>query len=101
MTARRSDRDDSFVCPHCGADVPSGARFCRECGASEESGWSSSADGTDEGGGYGEDDFDYEEFVRREFPDRTERAPPSATRMVAAAIAILVAVAIVWSMLRP
>lgn len=33
-----------FECPHCGEDVMVGAKVCRECGASDESGW-------------GEDDF--------------------------------------------
>ena len=26
-------------CPNCGEDLPSARRFCRECGASDDSGW--------------------------------------------------------------
>src|SRR5687767_13412138 len=29
-----------MICPHCGADVPPGARACRECGSDERTGWS-------------------------------------------------------------
>lgn len=28
-----------FECPHCGEDVPVGAKVCRECGASDDAGW--------------------------------------------------------------
>jgi RNA polymerase subunit RPABC4/transcription elongation factor Spt4 len=64
---------DYFVCPHCGAEVEAGARACPECGADERTGWAEDADkwGADIPAGYGgQDDFDYEEFVRREFGGR-------------------------------
>jgi hypothetical protein len=53
------------VCPNCGATVPSRAKACPECGADEQTGWSEEArynnlDLPDE-------NFDYGEFVRREF----------------------------------
>lgn len=31
---------DYFICPHCGAEVPSGAPACPECGSDDETGWS-------------------------------------------------------------
>jgi hypothetical protein len=31
---------DHFICPNCGAEVPSGALACRECGSDDETGWS-------------------------------------------------------------
>ncbi len=31
---------DYFVCPHCYAEVPSGAPACPKCGSDEETGWS-------------------------------------------------------------
>lgn len=34
----------TFECPHCGADVPVGARSCPVCGSDEETGWSDAAD---------------------------------------------------------
>ena len=32
--------EQTFTCPHCGADVPMGAPACPECGSDEETGWS-------------------------------------------------------------
>ena len=53
------------TCPNCGADVPPNARACPECGACDQTGWSENA----ETGGLGipEENFDYDEFVKREF----------------------------------
>ena len=31
-----------FECPNCGADVPVGAKACRECGSDDTTGWQSS-----------------------------------------------------------
>ncbi len=31
---------DYFACPNCGAEVPSKARACPECGSDENTGWS-------------------------------------------------------------
>ena len=52
-------------CPNCGADVPPKAKVCPECGACEDTGWAEEA-------GYEsthleENEFDYDEFVAREF----------------------------------
>ena len=53
------------ICPNCGAEVPRGAKACPECGSDEKTGWSEDAR-------YGgldlpEENFDYNEFVEREF----------------------------------
>jgi hypothetical protein len=56
------------VCPVCGEDVPRGALACPECGADHESGWREGAesyDGMDLPDG--DEGFDYDEFVQREF----------------------------------
>ncbi len=53
--------DDYFVCPNCGVELSIGATFCPECGSNDEAGWNLEEE-------Y-EDDFDYDEFVKREFPD--------------------------------
>lgn len=52
-------------CPNCGAAVPRHARACPECGADEQTGWSGAADT----GGLGlpDEEFDYAEYVEREF----------------------------------
>lgn len=52
-------------CPNCGVDVPPRAKVCPECGACEDTGWAEEA-------GYEsthleEDEFDYDEFMAREF----------------------------------
>ena len=75
MFRDRQSADDYFVCPCCGAEVPAKANFCRECGASDESGWDEGGRSRDEepDEGYGQDDdFDYDEFVQREFPEAAE-----------------------------
>lgn len=53
------------TCPNCGAEVPPRAKACPQCGSDERTGWSEDAqsgrlDLPDE-------DFDYEDYVKREF----------------------------------
>ena len=55
----------SEECPHCGAELPAGARACPECGSDEHTGWSEAA--KDDGLELPEESFDYEDFVKREF----------------------------------
>lgn len=45
--------------------IAESAVFCRSCGASEESGWGETEEGWSDSG---DDEFDYDEFVRDEFP---------------------------------
>jgi hypothetical protein len=54
------------VCPVCGEDVPPKAMACPECGACHNSGWKEDADVYD-GLDLPDDDFDYDEFVKKEF----------------------------------
>ncbi len=53
------------TCPNCGAAVPPDSRACPECGACDETGWSEQV----HAGGLGlpDEDFDYQDFVNREF----------------------------------
>jgi hypothetical protein len=66
MARQQNMRQESpAVCPVCGEDVPRGALACPECGADHNSGWREDAgsyDGVDL-----PDEFDYEDFTRREF----------------------------------
>ncbi len=55
-------------CPACGEWVPRGAAACDDCGACAKSGWKQDSevyDGLDLPDD--EEDFNYEEFVNREF----------------------------------
>jgi hypothetical protein len=70
---KRRKKRETFVCPHCGADVAVGAAACRECGSDAETGWSQDADVWEAGipTGYGsDDDFDYDEFIEQELPQQ-------------------------------
>lgn len=56
---------ERFACPNCGADVPAGAPACPECGSDARTGWSDETiyDGLDLPD---PDEFDYDEWLRRE-----------------------------------
>ena len=64
---------DYFLCPYCGAEVKKGKLACPECGSCDETGWSEAAtEGYADGEWGEEDDFDYDEFVQREFPESAD-----------------------------
>ncbi|MFV1966894.1 MAG: zinc ribbon domain-containing protein [Pirellulaceae bacterium] len=99
------DKDDTFPCPHCGAEVRAGASFCRACGASDDSGWNEEDSWSDDASGTGcseaVDDFDYDEYIRREFP---EHASFAATRrlkqmFVALVVILLCAALLMWQLM--
>jgi hypothetical protein len=58
-------------CPNCGAAVPRQARACPECGACEQTGWSERA--ATSGLGLPDEEFDYDEFVGREFGGKSPK----------------------------
>ena len=57
------------ICPHCGTRVPARAKACPECGAQESTGWSEAARENELD--LPDDNFDYEEFTKREFGGAT------------------------------
>jgi hypothetical protein len=61
------------ICPHCGTRVPTQAKACPECGADESTGWSEAARGDEVD--RPDENFDYEEFAKREFGDGSVKAP--------------------------
>ncbi|MFM7555562.1 MAG: hypothetical protein ACKPAH_09745 [Verrucomicrobiota bacterium] len=63
-------------CPVCGEFVPRHAVACPGCGASRDSGWNEEAavSGLDLPGD-GDDDFDYDDFVAREFGQGRPKRP--------------------------
>jgi hypothetical protein len=53
------------ICPNCGAEVPRNAKACPECGADEQTGWSEEAHAN--GLDLPDKNFDYDDFIVREF----------------------------------
>lgn len=70
MSARSRTPD---FCPNCGVEVPPNAKACPGCGSDEDTGWSENADAGDLG--LPGESFDYEEFVKEEFGDKTRLKP--------------------------
>ena len=79
MSQKRRPRPSSpELCPVCKAEVAPGAMACPECGADHNSGWREDADAYD-GVDLPNDDFNYDDFVKREFGSRVK---PSGLKMV-------------------
>jgi hypothetical protein len=85
------------ICPVCDSEVPRRALACPECGADHLSGWREDADTT---GGLDlpDEDFDYEEFTRREFGG--EGIKPQGIHWLWWSAAILVLIAFLAMFLR-
>jgi len=78
---------EQVACTHCGQWIDADARFCRHCGSSDEDGWRD-----DDAELLGDDDFDYDEFVRENFSravTRTQTRP--LWRIVAVVLLVLAA----------
>lgn len=60
-------------CPNCGADLPKNAHACPDCGSDEKTGWSDEAyvGGLD----LPDEEFNYNEFVGREFGGKKKIVP--------------------------
>ncbi len=85
------------ICPNCGADVPRKAKACPGCGADENSGWAEDAQqATAADLGLPEEDFDYDEFTKREFGKPSPK--PQGLHWVwwLAGLALLVAILFNW-----
>jgi len=85
-------------CPVCGAEVPPNAKACPECGADEHTGWSEESGA--EKLGLPAEDFDYEEFVKREFGGGGKKPVPHGIHWFWWLVAILLVAAFVWGLLR-
>lgn len=97
-----SSQRETFECPNCGAEVPSGARSCPECGSDERTGWSREAaeEAPDLPAGYGgEEDFNYDEYVKKEFgwdADRGKGCPPPLRQILLGFLVFLFIAVLVW-----
>lgn len=56
------------TCPVCGTEVPAGAKACPHCGADEQTGWSDEA--RYQSLDLPNDEFDYDDFVHRQFGEQ-------------------------------
>jgi predicted nucleic acid-binding Zn ribbon protein len=61
------------TCPVCGEDVPANARACPGCGADHSTGWKPGATAQADLG-LPDEEFDYDDFVQREFAPEQRRA---------------------------
>ncbi|HVY72283.1 MAG TPA: zinc ribbon domain-containing protein [Verrucomicrobiae bacterium] len=77
------------ICPNCGAEVPRNAKACPECGSDETTGWSDEASAS--GLGLPDEEFNYQEFVEREFekPKARPRGVPLYWWFVAIILSLL------------
>jgi hypothetical protein len=81
------------VCPVCGEVVPRNALACPQCGADHNSGWREDAE-TYEALDLPDNDFNYDEFVRREFGSSLKPAGIKTIWWITAIIVIVVSVAL-------
>jgi hypothetical protein len=94
--------DDYFTCPCCGAELPSSVHFCRHCGASDDSGWGDERDDPAHDGDFDlDDEFDYDGFLRREFPEHAPRSAPGARKILLGAIVLLLCLLLLLVSLWP
>ncbi len=105
MAKRSRKEPEYFACPHCGAQVRVGAAACRQCGADAESGWGDHDDdwGAEADAGYADDDdFDYDEYLEREFPEYAPGKPRNRfQRAFFVAVIVLLVVAFALMALIP
>jgi len=84
------------ICPNCGAEVPRNAKACPECGSDEQTGWSEEAHA--DGLGLPDQEFDYDDFVKREFG--REGPVPRGMHWFWWVVAVLVAAGLLFLWLR-
>lgn len=85
------------TCPNCGAEVPRNAKACPGCGADENSGWAEDArQATAADLGLPEEEFDYDEFTRREFGAAPLKPHGLPWVWWLTGIALLIAILLFW-----
>ena len=75
------------VCPVCGAVVPEKAKACPECGSDEDTGWSD--EGRADSLGLPSDEFDYNDYVKREFEGEKPKRKFGAIWIVTAIVLLI------------
>ena len=82
------------VCPNCGAEIPRDAKACPECGSDEETGWSETAYASHLG--LPDEDFDHDEFVKREFGPEPVKPRGIAWFWWVAALLVVAGMLLLW-----
>ena len=83
-------------CPNCGADLRANAKVCPECGSDERTGWSEAAD--TQHLGLPDDNFDYDEFTKREFGGAS-KVKPHGMRWLWWIVAFALVIGFIWLLL--
>jgi hypothetical protein len=78
------ETSDTEFCGHCGERLPPGAIRCRNCGYSE-----ADLEPDPEQSFTGEDDFDYDDFIAREFPAQADPESDSVRRRAIVRLVVL------------
>ncbi len=87
------------VCPVCGEDVPPKSLSCPECGSCHKTGWKEDADVYD-GLDLPDDEFDYDDFVSREFGTKDRNVKPAGMSPLWWFTAILLFIILLVGLLR-
>ena len=84
-------------CPNCGAEIPRKAKACPGCGADENCGWAGdSRQASSADLGLPEEDFNYNEFTRREFGRPSPKPAGLHWAWWVTGIVLLVAIVLFW-----
>lgn len=86
------------TCPNCGAEVPRRAKACPECGSDETTGWSDRA--TTQSLDLPDDEFNYDDFVEREFGSAKPKPQPVKWMWWLVAVGLLVVFVLTFLRLR-
>lgn len=84
------------ICPNCGEVVPPKAKACPECGSDEKTGWSDDARADQLG--IPTENFDYNEYIRREFEEEKQQGNRKTLWIITAAVLVLL---FVWFVVAP
>ncbi len=96
-TPRQSGR--TFPCPLCGEPVGQGALGCRSCGSDSETGWSGLAEEMTADLGTPLADFDYDEYLDREFSGGSLVSKHGRRRLVLVLVLLaFIASLVVWGL---
>jgi zinc-ribbon domain len=87
-----------MICPNCGEEVPPKAKACPECGSCEETGWSEAAAAS--GLDLPDEEFDYQDYVKREFDTGSPKPRGLAWIWWVTAVGLLVLAFFGWLFFR-